>query len=448
MLNNRAASKGQATDSSMHAEALVDTPATLSQSSASVADDLGLIGACETAPAALEQLSGEWRELFARIGCQNVFLSAEWMTTWWQYFGGTQRLLLVTVRLPSGQLVAVAPFYVRSSLLGPWGPRALCFLANTGIGSDYLNVLVDPAYHELAIQAIVRLVDRHRTEWDYIELSDTEAESLVFRQLHQAFKSRGMSECILRTYLCRQAVLPRSFDEYLTSHSARGRRKLRHLREALEGEGVRFVALQNRLDLHWGFEELVRLHRLRFEHMGKPSWFLLPAVQAFHKALLWQMTVKGRVRMFLLQGRGRAIAALYGFSVGKTFVGYQLGWDPAWSHLNPGRVMIFCAIEEVIRSGHEEYEFKGGRDAYKAQWVNRTRQVQTVCFFDNRIKSQWASAQVWVRRQAEQVKQLVRNFAAAEWTCAQAASRSGAGAAPNTEEPHQPSHLPDARRED
>lgn len=410
----------QITGSSTHAEALVDTPMTSSQSSASVADDLGLIAACETAPAALEQLGGAWRELFERIGCSNAFLSAEWMTTWWRHFGGTQRLLLMTVRLPSGQLIAVAPFYVRRSFLGSWGPRALCFLADTSVGSDYLNILVGPDYHEQAIQAIVRLVDRHRTEWDYIELSDTDAESPIFRQLRHAFKSRGMSERILRTYLCRHAVLPRSFDEYLASHSAKGRRKFRQLRKALKGEGGRFVALQDNLDLHWGFEELVRLHRLRFEQRGgKPSWFLLPAVQAFHRALLWQLAAKGRARIFLLQRQGRAIAALYGFSVGGKFIGYQLGWDPAWSHLNPGRVMIFCAIEEAIRSGHEEYDFKGGQDAYKVQWVNRTRRVQTVCFFDNRIKSQWASAQVWVRRQVERVKQLIRSSAAAEWTYSQ-----------------------------
>jgi len=408
------------TGSSTQAEALVDTPVTPSRSSASVTDDLHLIAVCETSPAALEQLAGEWRELFERIGCSNVFLSAEWMTTWWRHFGGTQRLLLVTVRLPSGQLIAVAPFYVRRSFLGPWGPRALCFLANTSVGSDYLTILVDPDYHALAIHAIVRLVDRHRTEWDYIELSDTEAESPIFRQLQHEFQSRGMSERILRTYICKHTVLPRSFDEYLASHSVKGRRKFRQLRKALEGEGVRFVTLEDNLGLHWGFEELVRLHRLRFAHKAKPSWFLLPAVQAFHRALLWQMAAKGRARIFLLQRRGRAIAALYGFSVGKKFIGYQLGWDPVWSRLNPGRVMIFCAIEDAIRSGHDEYDFKGGRDTYKVQWVNGARRVQTVCFFNNRFKSRWASAQVWVKKQAEQVKQLVRSSSAAERMYAQA----------------------------
>ena len=50
-------------------------------------------------------LVGEWRELFEQVGCASVFLSSEWMTTWWQHRGGTQRLLVVTVRLPSGCLI-------------------------------------------------------------------------------------------------------------------------------------------------------------------------------------------------------------------------------------------------------------------------------------------------------------------------------------------------------
>ena len=257
---------------------------------------------------------------------------------------------------------------------------------------------------------------RYRPEWDYIEWNDTEAESPVLLQLRQGLTALGMTERVLSASVasvCPYAALPRSFDEYLASHSAKGRRRLRHARQALEREGLQFLALHDGAKIQRWFGEFVRLHRLRFDRKGKASGFWAPAVQAFHADVLTHLAANGWARLFLLQVKGSVIAALYGFSTGKRFLGYQSGWDPAWARLSVGRFMLFRTIEELIRSGHDEYDFLRGDEAYKFQWASGTRQTRTVCLFDRRVKSQWGLAQVLVREQVEQMKQLLRRSAVA-----------------------------------
>jgi len=334
------------------------------------------------------------------------------MESWWRQWGAHHRLLVITARNRSGQLVAVAPFYIRRSRLGALGPRALCFLANDYVGSDHLDLLIDSEYVQSAVETIVRLADQYRAEWDYIELFNSQEASPGFARLCQGFKALGMTERIMHVAGCPYAALPASFDAYLASVSTNLRYNFRRRRRALEREaGVEFVALKSRSDIQEHYGELLRLHGLRFGQKQMQSAFLLPGVQEFHAEALPRLAANGMARLYLLQSQGKAIAALYGFSVGKTFAFYQAGMDPAWSRLSVGLVMMGCAIEEAIRTGHDEFDFLEGDQTYKFQWAAATRQNASLCFFDRRVRSQWAWSRFLAIQRLIQVKRLVRRSA-------------------------------------
>ena len=356
--------------------------------------------ACLRTSSELAAFSGEWRELYQRIGCQNAFLSVEWMASWWRHWGGRHRLFVVTVREMSGRLIAIAPFYIRRSGFGPGRPCALCFLAHKWVGSDHLNVIVDPKHEHLGVDAIVRFVEQQRAEWAYIELAAGEETSRIFARLCQGFKSLGMTERVTDSEVCPYTTLPSSFEEYLAGVGGSLRYNFRRRRRALEREGqFKFIVLRSGAELQEGFGKLVRLHRLRFEQQHKYSSFLAPHILEFHADSLEQMAAAGMVRLFLLQIGDEPVAALYGFSANKTFSFYQIGMDPAWARLSVGLVMIGCSIEEAIRTGHERFDFLRGDEAYKFQWARDTRPDVTRYLFDRRIRSQWSWPEVWVKRE-------------------------------------------------
>ncbi len=366
----------------------------------------GLTAECLNTTSELEAFSGEWREFFRRIGCQTPFLSVEWMASWWRHWGGKNRLFIVTVRQGSGRLVAIAPFYVRRSVFGPLGPRGLCFLAHKWVGSDHLNILIDPEYEQPAIQALLGFLAQRRAEWDYIELADGEEASPAFVRLCEGFQSIGMTQRVTHTETCPYTALPSSFETYLAGVGSNLRYNFRRRRRALEREGeFKFMVLRNQAELQERFGEFVRLHRLRFERQLKYSSFLAPHIQDFHADALKHMAANGMARLFLLQVNGKAVGALYGFSVGKTFSFYQTGIDPAWQRLSVGLVMMGCAIEEAIRTGHERFDFLRGDEAYKFQWAQDSRRAATHYFFDRRLRSQCAWPEVLAVRY---LKQLAR----------------------------------------
>ena len=356
----------------------------------------------------LDRVAEEWRQLFHRSGCRNVFLSYEWMSSWWRHWGDSHRLLILLVRDREGRLAAVAPFYLKRSVLGAFGPRALRFIGTQWVGSDHLDLLVVPGSEEAAVETVVGAVRARRDAWDYIELADGAEDSPVFSRLRRAFKGAGMTEQFVHEETCPSLLLPTSFEDLLAGLGSNQRYNFRRRRRALEREaGMVFHAIQGGSKLYDRFADVVRLHQLRFDSRHRHTFFPTAAIQRFHAEVLQQLEAVGMARVFVLESKGKAIAALYGFSVGKTFAFYQCGMDPAWARLSVGLVMMGCALEEAIRTGHDEFDFLRGDEAYKFQWTKQVRRGITVRFFDRRIRSQWARPHTWA---CDGIKQAIRSY--------------------------------------
>ena len=94
-------------------------------------------------------MSLEWNSLLEKSNVFSVYLSWEWLYTWWEIFGKTQNweLFIVTVR-ENGELVGIAPFIKRQiKVLGIINRISIEFLG-TGedekdeVCSNYLDIIV------------------------------------------------------------------------------------------------------------------------------------------------------------------------------------------------------------------------------------------------------------------------------------------------------------------
>ena len=356
------------------------------------------------------QLGKDWDVLFDRSNCEDVFLSHHWMAEWWERWGASHELFVVTVRESGGRLVAVAPFCVRQPKLSWLGFRTLSFMASTGgLASDHLNILVEPGAEAAAIPEIVRAVRGGREHWDYIELADADASSPVFTQLRQGFRDMGLRERIIQRPPRPYIKLPSSFDGYLRGLAHRVRKNFRRSLRSLEKVGpVQLLCFTDNLEIQARFNDLLRLHHQRLDQLGKVSCFLEPSVLAFHWGLLKRMASRLWPRLYVLQVGNETVAALYGFSICRRFSFYQSGMNPAWSEFSVGMLMLGKIIEQIIESGHREFDFLRGASPYKLHWAKDSRASVTVRYSDQRMKSRAAMGPVVIREWASHSRRVLR----------------------------------------
>src|SRR5688572_6937670 len=103
---------------------------------------------------AFEQLEREWTDLLESSAADCLFLTWEWLFTWWTHLAGDRRLFVITVR-SADRLIAVAPFFQSARRVTSLLPfHSLEFLGTGTVGSDYLDIIVRRGCEQEALDAL------------------------------------------------------------------------------------------------------------------------------------------------------------------------------------------------------------------------------------------------------------------------------------------------------
>lgn len=354
-------------------------------------------------------LAPEWEELFDRSNCDNLCQSYEWMHAWWEEWGGTTGLFLILVREPGGRLVGIAPFCITPDVQLGFSRRVLGFLGATEVCGDHLDILVEPRFESDAAQAIAGLLMAHQREWTYLKFADANAESPALTALIRALEEGGMILHREPAAICPYVPLPESYPQLLAGLSGSMRKNLRRYRRDLAPHGpVEMRCVSGPVEIEEAFTELMRLHELRFRGLSKPSSFLKPRLQAFHRRLLLPTALRGWVRIYLLCVGGKTVSALYGFAVRRRFFHYQAGMDPAWAQNGVGALCIQGVMEDCIDKGDREYDFLRGNEEYKSYWTRISRQDCTFRLFDRGLAGRLELGRLAMRERVRAVKKRVQ----------------------------------------
>lgn len=330
---------------------------------------------------AFEALRPEWEELLEASPSRCLFLTWEWLFTWWKHLARGRRLALLAVRR-GGQLVALAPFARGTSRpAGAVGrhllPTSLQLLGTGQVGSDYLDLLVRAGRERPAAEA---LAEHLAEEGTVVELRQLCAERSLAHGLAESLAERGWRAVTDRTHVCPVIDLAGlSWEDYVSSlgksHRANLRRRFRKLEAAFD---VRFERAGSELEVDEAFDLLLDLHRKRWRDRGGSDALSDPAVVAFHREVTRLTLRRGWLRLYVLRLDGRPAAALYGFHYRDRFLYYQSGFDAEFGDYSVGLVIMGMAIREAIAEGAREYDLLHGDESYKYLWASRTRELARV----------------------------------------------------------------------
>lgn len=301
---------------------------------------------------ALEAVAPEWWDLWRRAPAASPFGSPGWLIPWWRHFHPGD-LWTIAVRI-EGVLVGLAPLYLED---GPLGRRVL----PVGISlSDYGDVLLDPAYAEVAGAALVAELERRSARWDGFDLEELAPDAVALAlpvPVGCVERLEHQSACPVLDLGAGLAAIPKG--------KLRKRRMAGHRLARREHAAVIRVGPNRTCDF---LRELSRLHGSRWRSRGEAGVLADDTVQRFHADALAALGRAGLTRLFLLEIDGVAAGAYYGLHHGKRTYAYVGGFDPAFAYESPGTILMGHAIEEALREGAREFDFLRGQEAYKYEW--------------------------------------------------------------------------------
>jgi serine acetyltransferase/CelD/BcsL family acetyltransferase involved in cellulose biosynthesis len=355
----------------------------------------------------LTHLVEEWTDLLQNSDQDCLFLTPEWLTTWWRCFERDQwTLRVLTVRRQS-RLLGIAPLFVRPRPAGGFMThQSMEFLGTGVIGSDYLDIITRRGEEEMVRVGVSEYFNHAKPPlvFSHVPALSSEADA-VTKQLESSGWHVRRSTIETCPYI---TLRDHTWESYLDSLGATHRynfnRRLKNLHKA--GDVV-FDVVEKEDQRRDALQAFMSLHAVCWQERGGSQAMQTARELAFHETFSRTALERGWLRLYLLRLNGRPIGALYGFRRGTRFYFYQSGFDPAWRKHSVGLVTMGMAIQRALAEGAEEYDLLHGTEAYKFRWAKETRDLSRIHLFPPSFKGLLYRTSLEAEAQA---KQLARRW--------------------------------------
>jgi CelD/BcsL family acetyltransferase involved in cellulose biosynthesis len=290
----------------------------------------------------------------------NPFLTMEWLTLWWEYFGKGKTPHLICWR-ENGQTVGLAPFY---RVNRPHLRVAEFHLIGAGF-SSYLDLMSLAGYEERILDS---LFDHFRSLpfmviANFYDLNDRFSQFYPFLLK----KGRAHRSSAFLLYSCPQAKLAGSWESFFNKRHSKTRntikRKIKRLTSKFGELAVREITESRELDAL--FPKLERIHHERFQGT------LHPLFQGQKRLMLREAlnNLLGRLMsLSIAELAGEPVSFVIGFNMSDTYIFFAPAFDPAFAGVSVGQLHLLKLMETKLLEGFKIFDFCKGDLDYKRPW--------------------------------------------------------------------------------
>ena len=306
-------------------------------------------------------LRDPWNRLLANSRSNSIFLTHEWLFTWWQIYGQGDTLhVVLLLASDSAELVGILPAYI-SKAGGVPRVQVLHLLGDSVVGSDFLDGIAASGQEAAVSRRLFAYLQEERG-WDLAELTSLDEDSLLSRHLLDNapdFCSQPIEEA-------RQICPFIEFDSEPSEHWVRLKNKAKRKIRSLEPHGpIAVERVEHPEAVAEAFPAFVALHQQRRVEKGEQGIFASAANRRFHDQLCQATSEAGWLQLCFLTVGGTRVAGVYQFRYADRIYYYQTGYDLAWSRHSVGFVLFTLLIDQARCEGCLTYEFLRGDEPYK-----------------------------------------------------------------------------------
>lgn len=305
-----------------------------------------------------------WRQLENEGDC-SAFQSFGWLSAWQRHIGTAQKIepCLVSSSDFNGEPLFLLPLGLKSGLMG----RRLIWLG--GDLADYQGPLLakDFARNIGNFSDVWARIRKILPEHDIIEFN--RLTETIGDQANPFLRGGAITRNASSAHMTRLAS---SWDAYYGEKRSSGSKKRdKQKRRKMEELGaVALVTPKTEEEIRVTLAALIEQKSATFARMGCPDLFAKPGYQNFYQDLATNPATRDMVHVCHLQVGDRIVAANWGISFKKrySYVLASYAEKDEASRFGPGMVQLMELMRHATDTGHTEFDFTVGDEAYKGDW--------------------------------------------------------------------------------
>ncbi len=316
-----------------------------------------------------EPLHRTWTGLEKDADC-TAFQTYAWLSTWFRNIGARQGIEPAIVvgwedEVGEGDALFIFPFGLKRSLIG----TRLVWLG--GEFCDYQAPLLARNFSKTVrrdqFQALWRQVRDLLPHHDIVEL-----DRLPEFVGEQGNPLLALGNTVQHASSAHMTRLKPDWDAYYGEKRSSGSKKRdRQKRRKIEEFGaVTLVTAEDPTEIARSVDELIAQKSASFARMGIANPFARPGVRDFYVELATDPEARGLIHVCHLDVGGKVAATNWGVSFAGRYhyvlASYAEGEDLA--KRGPGMIQLMELMRRAIDTGHTEFDFTIGDEAYKDDW--------------------------------------------------------------------------------
>ena len=281
---------------------------------------------------AFKDLEKDWNQLYSQDLEATIFISWDWMFTWWETFNNSiKSQLFILCVYENKELIGIAPFYLlhsfpKSLIQG----KTITFIGSgenckDKIVSQYSDFLVNANKKAEVVKSISDFLISNKNKWDFADFEFLLKDSLI-----STFFEDGLSDIHINSshYGNRFFISEiKDMDDFLNQMGNRWSKMFRKKYQKLQNQGeVEIISTQNTDATQKEFKQLAKMHEARWKGRTDFNIFKSKLFNDFHMKIMERLVPKDKAFIKTLSLNGEPLSSYYCFKDKSQIHYYQSGF--------------------------------------------------------------------------------------------------------------------------
>jgi len=354
----------------------------------------------------LDNLREAWIDISGKSGGTAIFQSFDWNRAWLNSVGRRKGVRIHFV-FDGEEISCIMPVFTHRSRHQAIPARVIRLVGFPD--SDYSDIILREG-SESALSYWAEHLENSEIRWDVMQFDEIIWESTAIRSLGDAFAERGYNVSTMPTGVCPFIELSGSYEEYLTSMKRNNRKVLRKKERRLNERGeVSFARYGGeREKLPELLDTAVMLEKMSWKGDRRIGLFTDEEQISFHQEFLLSETGRNHADLVFLLLDERPIAYQYAFKWDHVYYAYNTAFDPEFSDLSPGNILMNQLIRECHHSGrYTILDLMRGGEEYKFMWTDKVSWNRRIVIYNKTLYGRMLFLAAKARERVEKIRQRV-----------------------------------------
>jgi CelD/BcsL family acetyltransferase involved in cellulose biosynthesis len=280
-----------------------------------------------------------------------LFVLPEWLRVWWDAFGGTADLSILSVHNQEN-VIGLAPLQLKGD--------SACFIGSTNV-CDYLDFIVAAGKEGEFFDVLLDHLNQQGIT--SLELGLLRADSTVLTDLVKVAENRECNVSTSSEDITLELDLPATWEDYLGLLNGKQRHEVkRKLRRLDEAGSVNLRVVEDGAEIPQHMPTFFELFKMS---SSEKAAFMTDRMASFFQTLAGAMAKSKILKLYILELNDEPTAAALCFDFNATLHLYNSGFDPRFNSLSVGSLCNVLSIKDAIQSGRQKYDFLKGAETYK-----------------------------------------------------------------------------------